>query len=82
MGTRKIAIAALIALAVVSNGTAHDVPRIDGSSAAAAQKSFEQMNLQLSQKRPDWPSSHPSASVRSGCARTRTSRLKSSPEAE
>jgi len=51
MGTRNVALAALIALAAAPNAIAHDVPRIDGSSAAAAQKSFERMNMQLSQKR-------------------------------
>jgi len=47
----RVALAVLTGLAVASTGLAHEVVRIDASSDAAAQKSFERMNLQLSQKR-------------------------------
>ncbi|HEY0231524.1 MAG TPA: hypothetical protein VGC55_09745, partial [Dokdonella sp.] len=49
--TSKLALAALMAIAVASTGFAREVMRLDASSTAAAQKSFGRMNSQFSQKR-------------------------------
>jgi hypothetical protein len=47
----SIVFVAFTVLGVASLPFAHEVARIDASSNAAAQKSFERMNMQLSKKR-------------------------------